>query len=535
MNHVTAVISMLHEGAESNSAQRIFRGEPVLGWTLQRVRMSQQVNSIAIICWEDQLEHVTPLAAESDAHILSKSPRITLANVAAVSAARRWADGWRGGLLSTCDFDLGFHGPYVKEVAERLTSDAIVLIDASAGLVDPKIIDGLVSHARSRDSVELCFTQSPPGLGGVLLRPALVERLAAANVHPGRLLHYLPEQPMRDPISGDGCAPVPTIVARSTRRFRLDSERQVHRLTEAAIDLNGQLMTSDAEDLLNRLRWTPEIDPMPREVVVEINTTRATLPIYRPRVDRPAMSSDVFRRIIEQLSGTDDLRLTLAGVGDPLLHERVFEFLAMARGAGLRAIHLETDLLPESSRVIDALVDTGIDVLSVHVPAMAQATYRAVMGVDRFVQVIENVKNFVSTRLHRRSLLPILVPTFVKCQQNLPEMEIWYDQWLKAVGAASIVGPSDFCGSIDDVSVADMSPPQRKPCARLWSRMTILSDGRVVSCEQDVTSKQVMGDVSSQTTEQIWRDGFASMRASHKKGCFSNAPGCAACREWHRP
>ena len=166
---------------------------------------------------------------------------------------------------------------------------------------------------------------------------------------------------------------------------------------------------------------------------------------------------------------------------------------------------------------------------------MSPATYQAVMGVERFAEVIENIRRLVMRRQQRRSGVPIVVPTFVKCRENLGEMELWYDQWLKAVGSAAIVGPSDFAGLIPDCAVADMSPPRRRACSRLWSRMTILSDGRVVSCEQDVTARQVMGDVHTDTLETIWTKRFAGLRESHKTGCFNSAPTCARCREWHRP
>ena len=41
-------------------------------------------------------------------------------------------DGWRGA-ASTCDFDLGFHADRVKELVERLDSEAVVLVDLPAG------------------------------------------------------------------------------------------------------------------------------------------------------------------------------------------------------------------------------------------------------------------------------------------------------------------------------------------------------------------------------------------------------------------
>jgi spiro-SPASM protein len=459
--------------------------------------------------------------------------------IEAVAAARRWSDGWRGGLLGTCDFDLGFHGAWVKEVIDRLGSDGVVLVDPSSATVDPAIIDTIIERARARQTIELCFTQAPPGLGGVLLRSSLVERLASAETHPGRLLHYQPDHPARDPIGGDGCAPIATPVARCTRNFRLDSDRRIEQLTQAAISLNGELVTSGAEELLHRLSWTTQVDPLPRDVVMELNTSRATSPTFAPcrflNIIREPMRADLARRVLERIGSVDDVRLTIAGVGDPLLHDEVFEIIDAAMNSGVRSIHVETDLLPRDASSVDRLVGSGVDVVSVHLPAMTPQTYATVMGVDRCVEVIENMKRFVTRRHELRQGVPIVVPTFVKCSANIAEMEAWYDQWLRALGAAVIRGPSDFAGLIPDCAVADMSPPRRRACSRLWSRMSILSDGRVVSCEQDVTARQVVGDARSQTIREIWQQGFGRMRACHRSGEWDQSPACAACREWHRP
>src|SRR3954468_5808448 len=118
--NATAVLSMLHEPPERNSATRVFRQDSVLSWTLDRLSRAKQLKHIAIICWEDQLGDVAPLADEAGAFVLTKGPRTNIASIEAVAAAQRWADGWRGGLLSTCDFDLGFHGAWTEEVANNL-------------------------------------------------------------------------------------------------------------------------------------------------------------------------------------------------------------------------------------------------------------------------------------------------------------------------------------------------------------------------------------------------------------------------------
>ena len=109
MTDPTAVCSMIHEAAENNSATRLFRGEPVLAWTLRRLERSNRVGNMVVICWEDQLADVEPIAAGHGADLLVKGPRTSIASVEAVVAVRRWCDGWRGDLRGACDFDLGFH------------------------------------------------------------------------------------------------------------------------------------------------------------------------------------------------------------------------------------------------------------------------------------------------------------------------------------------------------------------------------------------------------------------------------------------
>lgn len=537
MMTVPAILSMLHEPAAGSSAARAFRGTPVLRWTLQRLSNATRVSSTTILCWDDQLNAVAPVAEEWGVRAIAKGERIPPPQVKAVAAAQRWADGWRGGLLATCRFDLGFYGPWHAEVATQLHSDAVVLIDPAAGLIDPGLIDALVTHAESHEKQEICFMPAAPGLSGVLLRSSLLSRLAAAKAHPGRLLHYFDDQLGKEPLATDACAPCPTPVARTTHRFTLDSDRQAARIAAATESLNGQLIASGAEELVRRVSNGRHVDPLPREIVLELNTTRSTRPIFWPgrslAITRPDISLESANRLFDELASSDDVRLTLAGVGDPLLCERLFDVIDLARRAGV-AIHLETDLLGIAPETIDRLATSPVDVVSFHLPALSPKTYAAVMGRDGYAGVLENVKRFFAARQARGSSLPIVVPIFTKCQTNLGEMEAWYDQWLRAVGSAVIRGPSDCAGQIPDVAMADMAPSGRRPCGRIQSRLTILSDGRIVSCEEDVAGLQVMGRLGEDAMADVWSKRFESLREDHRRGDWNQHSFCARCREWHR-
>jgi hypothetical protein len=445
-------------------------------------------------------------------------------------------------LLGTCHFDRGFYAAFIVEALAQLSRetpasehDLILLVDPASALVDAGLIDELVEHARGHSHREFFFTQAAAGLAGVLLKPALLDRLAKANAHPGRELAYSPDLPGLDPVTNDMCLAVPAVIARTLHRFALDSDRQVRRFEAATADLNGHLMVSDAEKLVAVLDAYPPVDPYPREVVLEVTTQRASKPIFAAgthlELGRGEMEISAIEATIQQLREIDDLRLTLAGAGDALLHSRFGEMMKLIADAQIPAVHVETDLLEISDAAMETLAQGGIDILTVHLPAITPATYQRIMGVDGYARAIANLKRLLA----KKSTLPIIVPTFVKCRENQAEMETWYDHWIRILGTAVIVGPSDYAGQIPDVAVADMSPPKRRPCARLRSRMTVLSDARIVSCEQDVLGKQAMGCMNSDGVKEVWREGFAALRREHEANCFDARPVCGACREWHRP
>lgn len=540
MSNVTAILSLLHQPADGrNSATRQFRGEPVLAWTLRRLARAKGIAHCAILCWEDQVFAVRPIAAANNAFVLAKAPRVPNAMLDAVTAACKWSDGWRGGLLGACSFDRGFHAAWFNEIREKLQSDAVIVVDPDAGLIDATLVDQLIDHAHRHPSAEYCFTPAAPGLNAVLLRPALLDRFAATGGFLGRMLNYHPDLPGRDPIAHQNCAPVPTPVARTICRFTLDTERQIHRMDRATVSLNGQLLHTGSEALVATASSDSEVDLLPRDVTLELNTTRAANPVYGPgrrlSIHRSDLTLSQARAIFQQLASLDDVRLTLAGVGDPLLHAQALDIIAAAHDAGIDSIHVETDLLNLDAVRLHKLAESPVDVLSVHLPAATPATYQKIMGIDGLPTAMANVRQFLT---HRQSLsrgTPLLVPTFTKCKDNLHEMESWYDQWLRAVGSAIIVGPSDYAGQIPDVAVADMTPPRRRSCARLASRLTILSTGQVVSCEQDILARQPIGQADTHALRDIWQSHFADLRCAHATGQWDLYPLCQSCRDWHRP
>jgi radical SAM protein with 4Fe4S-binding SPASM domain len=517
---VRAVLSLLGDPCTTNAATRSIRGVSVLSRTTDRVRDAVGSEAVTVLCWNDQVDAVRRTGIEP----VSLGERAPSPQMQAVGAALRWSDGWRGGLLGATAFDRGFDAAATLRLCD---ADAVLLVDPDAALIEPQTLRDIIEHAQARPDLAFAFSPGAPGTGAMLLRRKTIEDLARDHRLPGSLLAYHPDRPTHDPIAKEVAVPVPTYVARSCARVTINSERQAVRLNQ----LNDVV---DAREAVRRLDTSRTLDALPREVVVELTTRRATTPIWsilsKHSVDRPDLSIEAAEALFHELAKADDVRLTFAGVGDPLLHDRFFDMVRLAQHAGIHAIHVETDLLPPNPDDIDRLATSGVDIISFHLPAVGAQTYAALMGVDRMRDVLSNVKRLVM----RRVGVPIVVPTFVKLDANVGEMETWYDQWLRALGTAVIVGPSDFSGRVEYRGTSDMCPGTRGPCRRLMSRMTVLSDGRVASCEEDVLGDQTCGNVA-ETVGQAWTQGLSMLRTLHGERRWDEATLCKSCRMWDRP
>jgi 2-C-methyl-D-erythritol 4-phosphate cytidylyltransferase len=532
-DRILALASILHEPADRHSASRVLNGTPVLEWTLNRLTQASRVTDIAVLCWDDQAEAVTEVAAKCGAEVISKGPRSHVPQLEALAAARRWADGWRGGLMQSCALDAGYHPAWVADAMKTVEADALLLVSPAAPFVDSSILSDLIALLEEGTQHEYAFAPAAPGLAGMVLTRSVVNDLARASTYPGRLFAYRPDTPRRDPLSYDNCLRLGARLIRTTQRATVDSDRQRRRIELSILDPHD--VTS--QGVIESLESIRQVDAMPRDVTLELNTDRATQPIFLPRVERSPITLEQCRELFAELGHVDDVRLTLGGLGDPLLHPQFGDIVYEARRAGIRAIHVETDLLPaDANRAAELLTQGSVDVVSVFIPGMSQPTYAAVMGVDRIRDVLENMKPLLLRRNAMQRGTPIVVPTFVKCEANVQDMESWFDHWLRALqGNAAIVGPSGFAGAIDFPGVAEMCPSKRVACRRLSSRVTVLSDGTIVTCEVDARGEQSLGKVGSTSIHEAFTRSLQRYRDDHAAERWDGHAICRNCKEWDRP
>ncbi|MCL2602542.1 MAG: spiro-SPASM protein [Treponema sp.] len=94
----------------------------------------------------------------------------------------------------------------------------------------------------------------------------------------------------------------------------------------------------------------------------------------------------------------------------------------------------------------------------------------------------------------------------------------------------------DFSGALDKLQASDLSPIQRRECWHIQRDVTILLDGSVSCCREDVgalkgsSSKLLWGNVFRETLSTIWKRGEAVF-AEHCAGEYKGI--CADCDEYY--
>ena len=455
---------------------------------------------------------------------------------------RKWSlEGWRGGIGGMTWFDEQGAMAELAGLADRFGADLVVSARAEAPLLDTELVSRLVQFTDEQgQDVRFAFSTAPPGLCAEAYRRTVLEEFAAARQSPGFTLKYYPNKPGPDLIDGPCCMKVPVTIASSPFRYLADSARGVDRVRGLHALGAGQ---GGASATIGLMADHPELwpGPAPREVVIEITTERNLedrLCPARDRIpDRGPMTLDMFARVVGELGrASDDVLVTIGGFGQPLRHPDLVPMITAAKDAGVYGITVVTDGIDLTGPLAEELVQADLDCLLVQLDAHSPETYRHLKGADRYAEVVSHIEEFVGLRRRFERPHPFIIPQFTKVREAMPEMSDFFDHWLLHADWAVLQGYDDRAGQLPDLAVMNMAPARRCFCRRLFSQMTILSDGTVCPCESDFVGAAALGQVADGSVVSLWRNGAPDrIRQDHLSGGWDRWPLCPTCSEWHRP
>ena len=523
---------------------------PILQRTLERLGASKECVSIILLIADDDCVQAEVDALIDRAQIglpvlLHRSGTTPYdPGREAIAAARAFSDSsWRGGVAGMTVYDEVRCSRVAAEAMDRFQLTAAVLVAPDWPLV---VVDGaagcddLVRRHRVRpDLMHLVFSQAPPGLCGVLFDRSTMESMRAGGRHAtlGWMLGYEPTRPQQDPISKDLCVQIPQEVRKSMVRVSADSLRgtqQIRRAIEPFLTQSGRSFRGlDAQTIVKLLEASAEqggVSLPPQHLIIELCTGRQhsgpSSPHRLGSVQRPIMTRRRFDRLLEQSDAANDVVITFAGAGDPLQHPDLADFIRAAKAKGIRAVHVRTELLAPREKIA-AMVDAGVDIVSVDLHADTAACYQRMTGVQRFGDAIGNLEYLMSLRTlvsgapgATAIYTPWIVPRLQRRVESLVDVESFFDRWQYLLGTPVLEGPPPIDATAE--APADPLASARAPAGAMYRevmrRMVIHSDGTVSAGELDIRGDQIAGNLDRTSLTDLWRELVSRRRAAKRDG-----------------
>src|SRR3954462_6282126 len=146
----------------------------------------------------------------------------------------------------------------------------------------------------------------------------------------------------------------------------------------------------------------PLAPPLPRHLQLEVTSAcnlscAMCLVSYRPRIDKAhgAFPMALFRRLLDE--NPELTRLTLQGLGEPLLQPHLVEMVELAKVRGIQVGFNRNAMLLTRARA-DRLVALGLDWLHVSLDGATAATHEGIRDGADFDRITGKLRGRIAAR-----------------------------------------------------------------------------------------------------------------------------------------
>jgi len=247
---------------------------------------------------------------------------------------------------------------------------------------------------------------------------------------------------------------------------------------------------------------------------------------------RGDMEPVLFKKI---LTGMQSFKLPyticFGGSGEPLMHKDFFLIAEAAASESLvDKVIIETNGLyatDELKRFLEKEENKKFDLI-INCNGYNEATYKELHGADHFSRILETVTSLLElngggNRVHLQ---------IMKIKETEPWLDTFYDFWEEKKAPIILQKQNTFTGRIEDRRYSDLSPLERTPCWHLQRDMTILADGTVPFCRQDIEGAMNRGSLENSSIQEIFLTGKEHFLNDYSRR-YPSSPDCRKCDEWY--
>lgn len=250
------------------------------------------------------------------------------------------------------------------------------------------------------------------------------------------------------------------------------------------------------------------------ETTTRCNAKCLFCPRYEMTRPQGTMSDELFHKIIKEGKEMGIKRYYPFLNGEPFMFPKIYDWLDYMEKEGVYfAIYTNAELMD-----VDRLLKyKNLFHINCSVNAATKETYDKIVRGPNFDKVVKNVEELISK-------LPDYVKLTIGCvvsPDNQHEKNLFKYKWGKY---AQIIPYANWTG---DRKEPWLKTKVRRHCRRVFSKITILWDGRVNLCCMDYNGKIIFGDLTKESLMTI-ELRKREIKEKHKAGDYSMSP-CDVC------
>ena len=233
------------------------------------------------------------------------------------------------------------------------------------------------------------------------------------------------------------------------------------------------------------------------------------------------MSRDLFRKIVDECAALGITHVRMHNYGEAFLDRYLTEKVRYAKEKGIKEVGMISNGSLITEKVARGMVEARLDAINISIDAGGKDVFEATRIGLNYDKVIANVERLLRVRAELGRRRPKLIQSFVR-QDNSADEHAFIEHWRKIADKIHITELHNWAGTLNRESDVNF------PCYRPWLTFTVLWDGRVSLCCADFDGKTILGDLNTQTIEQVWNgDAYRTARRQHLE---SGGPDvCRAC------
>lgn len=232
-------------------------------------------------------------------------------------------------------------------------------------------------------------------------------------------------------------------------------------------------------------------------------------------IKHESMSIEIFDKIIEECHSLEIPSINIGTGTECTLHPKFNDIMVKVKESGAIDKFFLTNGTTLSEKMIEKIFKGEYERVEISVDAATKETYEKIRIQGNYKKLEKMIIRLIDEKKIRGTELPIIRLSFCVQDDNMNEIDMFYEKWKNKVDLIEYQKVSSYV-SIDSVK----KEPRIKKCSQPFNRMTINYKGDMFACCSILyQDKFCLGNIRDLSIYEAWHsEKMKKLRNSFKNG-----------------